>query len=96
MLSLRIVAALLIAGLAAAPLAAWLVRIVTPRLLGALVGGLIVVTNVRTLFTVADEPAAVRGWTYVALLTVWAGAVAFVVRAHRRDGTPRSSGGPAR
>lgn len=87
-LSLRIVGALLIGGLAAAPLAAWLVRIVTPRLLGALVGGLIVVTNVRTLFTVADEPAAVRGWTYVALLAVWAGAVALVVRAHRRDGTP--------
>lgn len=87
-LSPRIVAALLIGGLAAAPLAAWLVRIVTPRLLGALVGGLIVVTNVRTLFSVADEPAALRGWTYVALLAVWAGAVALVVRAHRREGTP--------
>ena len=87
-LSYRIVGALLVGGLAAAPLAAWLVRIVTARLLGALVGGLIVVTNVRTLFTVADEPAAARLWTYVALLAVWAAAVALVVRAHRRDGTP--------
>jgi uncharacterized membrane protein YfcA len=87
-LSMRIVAALLIGGLAAAPLAAWLVRIVTPRLLGALVGGLIVVTNVRTIFSVTSEPAAVRGWTYVALLAVWLAAVAYVVRAHRRDGTP--------
>lgn len=87
-LSLRIVAALLIGGLAAAPLAAWLVRIVTARLLGALVGGLIIVTNTRTLFTVADEPASVRLWTYAVLLAVWIGAVALVVRAHRRDGTP--------
>ncbi len=87
-LSYRIVGALLVGGLAAAPLAAWLVRIVTARLLGALVGGLIIVTNVRTLFTVADEPAAVRLWTYLVLIAVWIGAVALVVRAHRRDGTP--------
>ena len=87
-LSLRIVAAHLVGGLAAAPLAAWLVRMVTPRQLGALVGGLIVVTNVRTLFGVAEEPAAVRAWTYAALMGVWVLAVVLVVRAHRRDGTP--------
>src|SRR3954465_1390770 len=43
------VAALLIGGLVAAPLAAWLVRHVPPRLLGSLVGGIIVLTNTRTL-----------------------------------------------
>src|SRR5918998_1368676 len=44
---------LLVGGLAAAPIGAWLVQKVTPRLLGTLVGGLIVLTNVRTLFGVA-------------------------------------------
>ena len=87
-LSPRIVAALLVGGLAAAPLAAWLVRKVTPRLLGSLVGGLIIVTNVRTIFTVTGEPAAARAWAYAAIVAIWIAAVALVVRAHRRDGTP--------
>ena len=87
-LSWPIVTALLLGGLAAAPLAAWLVRKVTARLLGSLVGGLIILTNVRMVFTVTDEPAAVRLWAYVVIVSVWTAAVALVVRAHRRDGTP--------
>ena len=43
------VAGLFIGGLIAAPIAAWLVRHIPPRLLGSLVGGIIVLTNVRTL-----------------------------------------------
>ena len=43
------VAALLIGGMIAAPIAAWLVRHVPPRLLGSLVGGMIILTNSRTL-----------------------------------------------
>src|SRR5918993_161990 len=39
------VAALLVGGLIAAPLAAWLVRIVPAQVLGAAVGGIIVLTN---------------------------------------------------
>src|SRR3954454_22548459 len=42
---------LLAGGLVAAPIAAWLVRHIPPRLLGSLVGGVIVVTNLRTLLT---------------------------------------------
>jgi hypothetical protein len=61
---------------------------VTARLLGALVGGLIILTNVRTIFSLTGEPAWVRGWTYAILLAVWAAAVTYVVRAHRRDGAP--------
>ena len=87
-LSWPIVTALLLGGLAAAPLAAWLVRKVTARLLGSLVGGLIILTNVRTLFTVTEQPAAARTWTYVAIVAFWVAAVTLVVRAHRREGTP--------
>ena len=53
---------LLVGGLIAAPIAAWLVRHVPPRLLGSLVGGMIVLTNTRTLLTsdwidAGDAPA---------------------------------------
>jgi uncharacterized membrane protein YfcA len=83
-----VVAALLAGGVVAAPLAAWLVRIVTARLLGAAVGGLILLTNARTLFDALGVPPSVRWPAYVGVLAVWALALAWVVRAHRRSGQP--------
>ena len=86
--SLEIVAALLVGGLVAAPLAAWLVQKVTARLLGTLVGGMIVLTNIRTLFGVAGVPTATRWAVYLAIGAAWIAAVAWVVLAHRRNGLP--------
>jgi uncharacterized membrane protein YfcA len=80
------VVALLIGGVAAAPIAAWLVRFVTARLLGAAVGGLIVLTNARTLFEVFELEADLRAPAYVCLASVWVFALGIVVRQLRRDG----------
>ena len=83
-----IVAALLVGGVIAAPLAAWLVRKVTARLLGVSVGGLIVITNARTLFDSAGVEASVRWPVYLSAAMLWALSVAWVVRVHRRAGEP--------
>ena len=85
-----VVGVLLAGGVVAAPIAAWLVQKVTARLLGASVGGLIVITNVRTFFDYGEVPSSTRWPVYMALLGLWAGAIAWVVRAHRRE-TFRSS-----
>ncbi|MCZ9343176.1 sulfite exporter TauE/SafE family protein, partial [Streptomyces sp. TRM76130] len=81
------VLAFLLGGLIAAPIAAWLVRLFPPRVLGSAVGGVIVVTNVRTL--VDSDWAGVSGapavLLYVALYALWAAAVAYSVRAHLRE-----------
>ncbi len=79
------VLALLAGGVVAAPIAAWLVRRVAPRLLGSLVGGLIVLTNTRTLLALAEVDAAAANYILAALALLWAGAVAISVRAHRRE-----------
>ena len=84
----NVVVALLIGGVLAAPFAAWLVQRATARLLGSAVGGLIVITNTRTIFDVAGAGAGVRWPTYLALVAVWAFAVAWVIRAHRLNGEP--------
>jgi uncharacterized membrane protein YfcA len=81
------VLALLIGGLIAAPIAAWLVRLVPPRILGSLVGGVIILTNSRTLLG-SDWIAAgdgVKIAVYVVVWLAWAAAVAWSVRAYRRD-----------
>lgn len=82
------VLALLIGGVAAAPLAAWLVRYVTPALLGASVGGLILVTNTRTLFDAYSVAGEVRDPVYITLGALWLTAIAIVVRRQRRLGEP--------
>lgn len=87
-LAVTYVVALLIGGIAAAPLAAWLVRLFTPALLGASVGGLILMTNSRTLFDAYDVPGDVRRPVYVALAAIWLAAVGLVIRRQRRSGLP--------
>ncbi|WP_353708371.1 sulfite exporter TauE/SafE family protein [Cellulosimicrobium sp. ES-005] len=80
------VGALLLGGLVAAPIAAWLVRLLPPRILGSAVGGVIVLTNVRTLLRSdwVDASGAVQGVVLGVVAVVWAAAVAWSVRAHRR------------
>ena len=81
------VGALLVGGLIAAPIAAWLVRHVPPRVLGSAVGGVIVLTNSRTLLR-SDWVAASSGtrWVvYAVVYAVWAAAVGYSVRAHRAE-----------
>jgi uncharacterized membrane protein YfcA len=87
-IAFRYVAALLVGGVAAAPIAAWLVRHVTPSLLGASIGGLILITNSRTLFDTYGVPGDVRNLVYATLGIVWVTAIAIVVRRLRRDGQP--------
>ncbi|MGY1706110.1 sulfite exporter TauE/SafE family protein [Geodermatophilus sp. SYSU D00697] len=81
------VLALLIGGLIAAPIAAWLVRHVPPRMLGSLVGGIIVVTNTRTLLRSdwIDASDPVRYSVYAVLYLAWAAAVAHSFREYRKD-----------
>lgn len=86
------VLALLAGGIVAAPIAAWLVRFVPARVLGSLVGGLIVLTNTRTLLD--SEWIAASGPVSTAVQIMiwigWAAAVAWSVRAHRADRARRS------
>ncbi len=79
------VAALLIGGLIAAPIAAYLVRHMPTRLLGASVGGLIVVTNLMTLLDTAGAAPSTRTLVYVAAFAEWAAALALAWRGLLRD-----------
>ncbi|MFC4150264.1 sulfite exporter TauE/SafE family protein [Micromonospora mangrovi] len=84
------VAALLIGGLVAAPIAAWLVRIVPAQLLGATIGGVIVLSNARTLLRAGEADGAVPAVVYGLLTAGWVVAVALAVRALRRTRRARA------
>ncbi|MGW5680504.1 sulfite exporter TauE/SafE family protein [Nonomuraea sp. NPDC003754] len=81
------VGVLLLGGILAAPIAAWLVRHIPPRILGSAVGGVIILTNLRTLLR-SDwiaAPGGVQTVAYLAIALIWAGAITHSVRAYRRD-----------
>jgi uncharacterized membrane protein YfcA len=88
---------LLAGGLVAAPIAAWLVRHVPPRLLGSGIGGMIILTNVRSLLTSdwIDAPGAVRYAVYGVVYVAWAVAVVHSVRQYRKDRVRESADAPA-
>ncbi|MEQ4206379.1 sulfite exporter TauE/SafE family protein [Actinopolymorpha sp. B17G11] len=84
---LSAVAALLIGGLIAAPIAAWLVRHIPGRILGSLVGGVIVLTNVRTILQSdwVAAPAPTQATAYILIAALWVAAVLWSVRSHRAE-----------
>lgn len=81
------VAVLLVGGLIAAPIAAWLVRHIPPRMLGSLVGGIIVLTNTRTLLRSdwVDAPDGTRFTVYAVIYALWAAAVVWSFLEFRKD-----------
>ncbi|WBB50012.1 sulfite exporter TauE/SafE family protein [Verrucosispora sp. WMMA2044] len=87
---LPIVLALLAGGLIAAPVAAWLVRIVPAQLLGAAVGGVIVLTNARVLMRAGDVDGSLPVIVYLLLAAGWITALTLAVRVLRRTRRERS------
>ncbi len=79
------VLALLAGGLLAAPLAAYLVRRIAPKMLGSLVGGIIVLTNSRTLVREFDITGAGATAIYVLIVAGWVAAIAVSATALRRE-----------
>jgi uncharacterized membrane protein YfcA len=81
------VGALLVGGVLAAPVAAYLVRHLPARVLGTAAGGLIIITNVKTVLEsslVGLEKDSTTVWSIVALLAVaWISLIVTAVQAER-------------
>jgi uncharacterized membrane protein YfcA len=82
---LEFVAALLVGGLIAAPIAAYMVRHLNPRLLGVVVGGFICFTNARVILGAAEIGGEAFLATYAAIVIIWVAAIVYVVSLIRRE-----------
>ncbi|OYO20474.1 sulfite exporter TauE/SafE family protein [Enemella evansiae] len=89
-INLGFVAALLIGGLIAAPIAAMLVSKLPARVLGTAVGGLILLTNLRTLLKAFDIEGATSTVALIAVAVLWVVAVVVAIGKHRRNPQPAS------
>jgi hypothetical protein len=73
------VGGLLLGGVLAAPVAAWLVTRIPAPVLGILVGGIIVLTNTRTILSALDVSTNWRVTIYAFVVGVWIAAVAIAL-----------------
>jgi uncharacterized membrane protein YfcA len=81
---LEFVAALLAGGLIAAPIAAYMVRHLNPRILGVVVGGFICFTNARVLLSTAGVSGDLFLAAYIVIIAIWSLAVACVIQSIRK------------
>ena len=81
----QVVGALLLGGVIAAPVAAYVVRILPARILGTAVGGVILVTNMRTFMGAIGVEGALAIAIYVLIVAVWVAAFAHSVIVNRRE-----------
>jgi uncharacterized protein len=84
-IAVPVVAAMLVGGVIAAPIAAWLVRWLHPRILGATIGGVIVLTNGRTLLNGFGVQSDSQLLIYFALAVVWGAALFIAIRSVRAE-----------
>jgi uncharacterized membrane protein YfcA len=90
-----VVGALLAGGIIAAPIAAWVVRILPMRVLGTAVGGVILITNMRTFLEtlgVSGGPALV---IYALIVVVWVAALYHSITVNRQESKVVAEGQPA-
>ena len=87
---LELVFALLAGGLIAAPIAAYMVRHLNPRLLGVIVGGFICFTNARVLMGTASITGDAFLAIYLGIVIIWISAVVVAVikvRSEKEQGS---------
>ncbi|WP_433033150.1 sulfite exporter TauE/SafE family protein [Actinomycetospora sp. CA-053990] len=80
-----VVLALMVGGVIAAPFAAYIVRLLPARVLGTGAGGLIIITNARTLLNSVDVATGLVTTVLIVLAALWVVAIVVAVRSARRE-----------
>jgi uncharacterized protein len=83
----QIVGALLLGGVVAAPIAAYVVRVLPARILGTAVGGIILVTNMRTFMGAVGIEGALAWLLYAVIVVVWITALVHSIMVNRQEKT---------
>ena len=79
----EIAAALLVGGVIAAPVAAWLVRHIAPRVLGVAAGGLIILTNAKTILEALGASGSMVAVSAAAIFVAWVVLIVWAVKQER-------------
>ena len=81
----QLVGALLVGGLIAAPIAAWIVRILPARIMGTAVGGVILIVNMKTFLEAVGVSGGLALAIYVLIVVVWLAALSHSIMVNRQE-----------
>jgi len=81
----QLVGALLVGGLIAAPVAAWIVRILPARIMGTAVGGVILIVNMKTFLEAIGVSGGLALAIYVLIVVVWLAALSHSIMVNRQE-----------
>ena len=91
----QLVGALLIGGLIAAPIAAWIVRILPARIMGTAVGGIILIVNMKTFLEAIGVSGGLALLIYVLIVVFWVTALAHSIMVNRQEKRTKAESQPA-
>ncbi len=89
-----VVGALFVGGIIAAPIAAWVVRILPMRVLGTAVGGVILITNMRTFLETLGVSGGPALLVYALIVVVWIAALYHSITVNRQESKTVAEGQP--
>src|SRR5215213_850621 len=81
----QLVGALLLGGLIAAPIAAWIVRMLPARIMGTAVGGVILIVNMKTFLEAIGVSGGFSLLIYVLIVVFWVTALAHSIMVNRQE-----------
>ena len=90
-----VVGSILVGGLVAAPVAAYIVRILPARILGTAVAGVILITNMKTFLEAMGVSGGLAIVIYIFIVVVWLAALAHSIMVNRREKRTVTEGHPA-
>jgi uncharacterized membrane protein YfcA len=91
----QLVGALLVGGLIAAPVAAWIVRILPARIMGTAVGGVILIVNMKTFLEAIGVSGGLALLIYVLIVVFWVTALAHSIMVNRQEKRTKAESQPA-
>ena len=91
----QLVVALLLGGLIAAPIAAWIVRILPARIMGTAVGGFILIVNMKTFLEAIGVSGGLALLIYVLIVVFWVTALAHSIMVNRQEKRTKAESKPA-
>jgi uncharacterized membrane protein YfcA len=91
----RVVGALLVGGLVAAPVAAWIVRVLPARILGTAVAGVILITNMKTFLEAIGVSGGLAVVIYILIVAIWLVALGHSLIVNRQEKRTVAEGQPA-
>ena len=91
----QLVGALLLGGLIAAPIAAWIVRMLPARIMGTAVGGVILIVNMKTFLEAIGVSGGLALLIYVLIVVFWVTALAHSIMVNRQEKRTKAESQPA-